>query len=884
MRTRSSMFIMSLLAAAALYAASAGAATTPASTDTLSGPGWSLAPGAPCTEDSITLTVMGFYDTPCDSFIGVEKLDPLHVRVRALVRDGYACFVAPIPYPIRVPLGRLPAGPKTLDIEYETVHLAEDGSLTSEFRHTPVNFVVTADCPTSPGPMPWVRQIYTKPEIPCAQQPTSLVMEGLFPDGCGKVIGQSPPGAPIELTIKVATGMDTACTLAQVPWRVEFPLGSLAAGHQEVAITLHVITRDPVIPGGLIRTTYHGTHGFVVADSCDTLPPPGPLPYVTSILVTRPRPCDLGPPCPRDSALVLVNGWFPSPCYSFQSIELIESPVMSPLPAPPIVRITVDNNACILQICPAVPTYWSAAIKLPPLPARGYNLGVELAEVTCADSYPPGRLFSTNVPFSVIDSCAAPSPCLVAGFSRASSIPTCHATVSPSQPAQLTFFGAATVALAGLQGEFRLEPPGLRITGIEAIGPAAGMILNWTETADGARFVLFAQSGAPIPPLPIRDTMHPARDDWPLLRITAAAMPGVDGLPDRTFLTALNLLGSDIDGNGVRPCAPEPCGPDDPPYPGADPRYAPPMAVICVEHACDFNADGVEDVRDLVTMVHCVTGEGPCPPDGGIAFDCDADQVLTVADVLCCARHILGRPPCIDCTPDSVRSEPRVAFSFGAPVETATGVDLPLHVAGSDRLGAAMLTLGAPLDRYDVTGFDGGASTQWLTLHQVHEGRLMLGMIDAQGPNRRAVPGSLDLTLHLNLKPGQSPGGEVTTVAGEFSGTDGAMVMVGQGSPSQVLPGPTRVELSGNRPNPFSAETRFTLQLTEAAEVVVGIYDLRGRAVATVFRGRLPSGPQEFRWDGRSDDGSRAANGVYFYRVATGGKTLARKLILMRGN
>ena len=876
---RASVFLTSLVAAVALSATAAGAGSAPSWPDTMAGPDWSLTPATPCIRDSVTLTVMGFYDTPCDSFIGVERLDSLHVRVRSLVRDGWACAVAPIPYRIRVPLGRFPAGPQTLDIEYEIVHL--DGpAVYFEYRHTFVNFQVSSECPTRPGPLPYVHRILTEPQVPCAQKPTTLVLEGIFNDGCGQVIDQSPPGAPIELTIKVATGPDTACTLATVPWRVEFPLGLLAAGNHQFTITLNVIERDPAGPG-LVRRTYYGTHEFFVAQTCDWA-----LPYVNSILITRPGPCEFGPPCSGDSIQFLVQGVFPSNCFAFRRIQLLPSPIVGPIPGPPIVRIIVDDGGCLGMPCINIPTSWSAAAKLPPLSAHDYYMTVELAQVSCSDTYPPGQLYRAPMSFTVIDSCAPRPPCLLADFALGSVTPACNATFLPGHPAELTFRVRPSVALAGLQGEFKLHPSLLRITRLEAIGPAAGMILNWTASAEGARFVLFAQSGAPIPALPPIDAGALDPGAWPVLRITADLPPGVTGFPDITYVTAENLLGSNIDGHGVPLC--RPCGLDDPaypPYPGVDPWIVPPHATICAERLCDFNADGLEDVRDLVSMVHCVTGEGACPPDAGIRFDCEGNGTLSIADVLCCARHILGRPPCLDCPNDStgVRPEPRVALSFGAPVATSSGVDLPLHIAGSDRLGGAMLTLSAPLDRYDVTGFDGGTSAQWLTLHEVRDGHLRLGMLDAQGPYRTGVLGSLDLTLHLKLKPGQLPGGEVTVVAGEFSGTDGAMITVGQGSPSQVLPGPARLDLSGNRPNPFSAETRFTLQLVEATEVVVGIYDLRGRAVATVFRGHLPPGPQEFRWDGRGDDGSPAANGVYFYRVAAGGRTLARKLILMRG-
>jgi hypothetical protein len=847
-------------------------------------PGWSLSPAHPCIRDSVTLTVTGFYATPCDSFIGVEKLDSLHVRVRALVRDGYACLVAPIPYPIRVPLGLFPAGLQTLDLEHELVHLAPDGTQYSDVRDTLVDFQVTTDCPPVPGPLPYVSAIFTDPTLPCAQKPTTLVLEGVFRDGCGQIIDSSAPGSgAVELTLKVAAGPDTACALSLKPWRAEFPLGSMSPGNHSVAITLHVVDWDLDGPG-FVRRTYYGTHEFFVTDQCQ----PTPLPYVNAIRIA-PFPPHVVPDdriCPKDSILVAVSGEFPNSCFTFRRIELLPSPAAGPLPQPPTVRIIVDDRACLDIPCRFGPVPWDGAVRLPPLPASGYHLRVELAQVTCSDTYPPGQLYGTTVPFAVSDSCLPPWPCLVAAFAPPpGNLTGCNAMISPTNPAQLTFLVRPTVALAGLQGEFRLDSPAFKVAKLEAIGPAQGMLLNWSPTEGGASFNLFAEHGAPIPPLPWPDPTEVVQPNgWPVLRVTVEEIPGAP-TPAFTRISPLQVLGSDIEGGAVNLC-PMRYGPDDPP-PGGSVLFPWPLgsALICVEHECDFNADGLEDVRDLVTMVHCVNGEGPCPPDAGIHFDCDGDATLSIADVLCCARHILRRPPCPDCPHDSsgVRPEPRVALSFGVPVETPSGVDLPVRVSGADRLGAAMLTFALPLDRYDVQGIDGAKQGAWLALHEVRDGRLILGLICTWSGDLAVNP-NLDLTLHLALMPGQTPGGDVAALAGEFSGGDGVMLAVNLGTPTRGLPGPARLALSENRPNPFSAETRFTLQLVEAADVAVGIYDLRGRAVATLFRGRLPSGPQEFRWDGRSADGTAAPNGVYFYRIVTGGKTLARKLILMRGN
>lgn len=830
---------------------------------------WRIEPRFPCVRDSVTMVVRGFVATPCDSFAGAEAIGPLHVRIRVQHYADRYCFAAPFQFfPVPVPLGVFPAGSHTGLVDVETTVITQDSATTVSTQQFRFDFNVTSECgpPPQPGPLPYVNSIGTDPGQPCAARPTTLVVGGLLPATCGEVIdSQVIDSEHVTLTLKPYVLPDTACGTALKPWEVRFPLGMLASGVHRTEIALVMLVPDST------RTTFerrffYQTHEFWVNDFCDSFPtpPPGPLPYVTEILVGGRTLCNPSLICPGDSISVRILGTFPNDCFSFRRIEVIPSPASVFPPLPPTVRVIVDDGGCLGRPCLVQPVRWTAAAMLPPWPPGAYPLAVELARVTCSDTYPPGDLFSTTVPLRVADSCVAPTPCLKAGFAPGPGGERCNATVSKLHAAELTLTVAPTVALAGLQGEFRLYPSDLEVMKVEAIGPAAGMLLNWTATADGAKFVLLAPSGAPIP---VATTTA-----WPVLRVTVA--PALRRpVPDQTTMVADQLLGSDVNGQAVPLCPPPPC---------VDPARYPAIALICAEQECDFNADGLIDIRDLVLMVHCVNAEGPCPPDAATRFDCDGDSLLAIPDVLCCAREILGRPQCADCSPDSVRPEPGVSLSFGDPESAAGVITVPLRLAGTDRIGAARLTLELPLDRYDVAGFDTGAP--WLALHDQQGGRLTLGIINARNSRELADWIPPTFRLRLRLKPGATPGGTLTATAGEFSGTDGVTLGVDLGRPSQALPGTGSVALSPNQPNPFSRETAFTLDLPQAGEATVTIFDLRGRAIRTLHRAPLTAGPHEFRWDGTASDGSRAPNGVYFYQATMAGHSVSRKLILMRGN
>ena len=73
-------------------------------------------------------------------------------------------------------------------------------------------------------------------------------------------------------------------------------------------------------------------------------------------------------------------------------------------------------------------------------------------------------------------------------------------------------------------------------------------------------------------------------------------------------------------------------------------------------------------------------------------------------------------------------------------------------------------------------------------------------------------------------------------------------------------------------PNPFHGSTRFAFTVPDAsgAEVEMSVFDVAGRRMASIARGRFPVGTHVVQWDGRGLDGSRARAGMYFLRGRIG--------------
>jgi hypothetical protein len=104
------------------------------------------------------------------------------------------------------------------------------------------------------------------------------------------------------------------------------------------------------------------------------------------------------------------------------------------------------------------------------------------------------------------------------------------------------------------------------------------------------------------------------------------------------------------------------------------------------------------------------------------------------------------------------------------------------------------------------------------------------------------------------------------------------------GSERPVMAGglPHRFLLRPAAPNPGTDVVRFRYELPEATSVRIQIYDVTGRAVATLLDGTRPAGYHGVVWDGSRIDGGRASAGIYFARMEAGNEVQTTKFVLVQ--
>jgi Concanavalin A-like lectin/glucanases superfamily/FlgD Ig-like domain len=91
-----------------------------------------------------------------------------------------------------------------------------------------------------------------------------------------------------------------------------------------------------------------------------------------------------------------------------------------------------------------------------------------------------------------------------------------------------------------------------------------------------------------------------------------------------------------------------------------------------------------------------------------------------------------------------------------------------------------------------------------------------------------------------------------------------------------------RLTLGRVVPNPASGESRLSFTLASEHVVQIDVFDVAGRRVRALDSGLRARGENWITWDGRMDDGSEVASGVYFLRLKMGSTAVTSRIVRVR--
>ena len=233
------------------------------------------------------------------------------------------------------------------------------------------------------------------------------------------------------------------------------------------------------------------------------------------------------------------------------------------------------------------------------------------------------------------------------------------------------------------------------------------------------------------------------------------------------------------------------------------------------------------------------------------ASDVNADgRILTVGDLVYLIRVIQGdASPYAKLTPFAMEADAAVRVQ-GNSVKVAT--------SSSVDIGAALFVFDVQGSVTDVKSTISGMDVKY----GVEENQLRV-LVYNIGPN--FIPAGSNDLFEVTVD------GELTFVeaqAADYSGND-----LNVNLKSEILP--TSFVLRQNFPNPFNPSTSVSIDLPEASEYKIDIYNVSGQLVKSVEGYGIGTVTEVIDFTGM-------ASGIYFYKASAGQYTDTKKMVLMK--
>ncbi len=111
-------------------------------------------------------------------------------------------------------------------------------------------------------------------------------------------------------------------------------------------------------------------------------------------------------------------------------------------------------------------------------------------------------------------------------------------------------------------------------------------------------------------------------------------------------------------------------------------------------------------------------------------------------------------------------------------------------------------------------------------------------------------------------------------VQADYSGQQNILATLRISTTSLV---PEGIRLMDNYPNPFNPSTVISYQLDRETQVRLDVYDMHGRVIRTLEKGRRAAGSHSVRFSARG-----LSSGIYYYRLHTPGGVYTKKMMLLR--
>ncbi len=90
------------------------------------------------------------------------------------------------------------------------------------------------------------------------------------------------------------------------------------------------------------------------------------------------------------------------------------------------------------------------------------------------------------------------------------------------------------------------------------------------------------------------------------------------------------------------------------------------------------------------------------------------------------------------------------------------------------------------------------------------------------------------------------------------------------------------ITMEQNSPNPFNPTTTISFSIPKYDKVELKVYNIKGQLVKTLVNDHLEAGSHKAVWNGDNQLGKSVSSGIYLYRLESGRRAIARKMLLLK--
>jgi hypothetical protein len=175
----------------------------------------------------------------------------------------------------------------------------------------------------------------------------------------------------------------------------------------------------------------------------------------------------------------------------------------------------------------------------------------------------------------------------------------------------------------------------------------------------------------------------------------------------------------------------------------------------------------------------------------------------------------------------------------------------------------------------------GQAAGAWLTAQNGVAFSAAPGTVDAAVLRAQGMSGEGELaTLTFKVLAAGDPRIAIAQAEGRDARNQPVTVTSSLKPPVAAVPAVT--QLAPSRPNPFRETATIAFSLARGGPVELMLFSVDGRRVRTLARGVREPGEYSLVWDGRDDNGSPVASGVYYLRLSTAQGRFTRTMTYLK--